>query len=90
MPPHVDAKGPLLWYVYREKCFVVLILFITVTGGEGNSVQVYQCVPGKLLQTLKAHSAPVLSVCWNRDESFLVSSDRLGAVVLWKRALFVH
>ena len=62
---------------------------ISVSGSEDMVVYIFDveretkpCV-NKLL----GHSAPVLDVCFNYDESMLASCDSSGTVIIWKRDL---
>lgn len=56
-----------------------------VTGSEDMSVHIFDIGTRKLVNQLKGHSAPVLSVCWNYDESILGTADATGVVIFWKR-----
>ncbi|XP_065659902.1 WD repeat-containing protein 13 isoform X2 [Hydra vulgaris] len=57
-----------------------------VTGSEDTSVYFFNIdEPLKPINTLLGHSAPVLDVCWNYDESLLASCDAEGTVIIWKR-----
>ncbi|KAH9379273.1 hypothetical protein HPB48_020917 [Haemaphysalis longicornis] len=59
----------------------------TVTGSEDQCVNFFDVERAKpLLNKLQGHSAAVLDVCFNYDESLLASSDALGMVILWKRS----
>lgn len=64
-----------------------IFLCVTVTGSEDMNVYFFdierdskQCV-----NKLQGHSAPVLDVCFNYDESLLASCDANGIVIVWKR-----
>lgn len=58
-----------------------------VTGSEDQCVNFFDVERAKpLLNKLQGHSAAVLDVCFNYDESLLASSDALGMVILWKRS----
>eukprot|EP00794_Sanderia_malayensis_P008926 gene8926-9878_t len=58
-----------------------------VTGSEDMAVYFYNVErEGQAcLNKLLGHSAPVLDVCWNYDESLLASCDTEGTVIVWKR-----
>lgn len=58
-----------------------------VTGSEDQCVNFFDVERAKpLLNKLQGHSAAVLDVCFNYDESLLASSDAQGMVILWKRS----
>ncbi|XP_077491431.1 WD repeat-containing protein 13-like isoform X2 [Amblyomma americanum] len=58
-----------------------------VTGSEDQCVNFFDVERAKpLLNKLQGHSAAVLDVCFNYDESLLASSDAHGMVILWKRS----
>lgn len=58
-----------------------------VTGSEDMCVYFFdverECKP--CVNKLQGHSAPVIDVCFNYDESLLASSDSQGMVIIWKR-----
>ncbi|KAI0220358.1 WD repeat-containing protein 13 [Lamellibrachia satsuma] len=58
-----------------------------VTGSEDLCVYFFDVQKeGKpCVNKLQGHSAPVLDVCFNYDESMLASCDSLGIVIIWKR-----
>ncbi|KAK2182029.1 hypothetical protein NP493_369g00025 [Ridgeia piscesae] len=58
-----------------------------VTGSEDLCVYFFDVQKeGKpCVNKLQGHSAPVLDVCFNYDESMLASCDSLGTVIIWKR-----
>ncbi|EDV28236.1 uncharacterized protein TRIADDRAFT_53648 [Trichoplax adhaerens] len=61
-----------------------------VTGSEDLCVHLYNIEKNDenaSVNILHGHSAPVLGVSWNYDESFLASSDSLGMVFIWKRKI---
>ncbi|XP_064477690.1 WD repeat-containing protein 13-like [Ornithodoros turicata] len=58
-----------------------------VSGSEDQCVHIFDVErPRPLVNKLQGHSAAVLDVCFNYDESLLASSDALGMVILWKRS----
>uniref|UniRef100_A0A131XSU7 Putative wd repeat-containing protein 13 n=1 Tax=Ixodes ricinus TaxID=34613 RepID=A0A131XSU7_IXORI len=58
-----------------------------VTGSEDQCVNFFDVERAKpLVNKLQGHSAAVLDVCFNYDESLLASSDAQGMVILWKRS----
>lgn len=70
-------------------CVICLFisLYLVVTGSEDMNVYFFdiekdskQCV-----NKLQGHSAPVLDVCFNYDESLLASCDANGTVIIWKK-----
>ena len=61
-----------------------------VTGSEDTCVHFFNVddnryFKNKCVNKLQGHSAPVLDVCFNYDESLLASSDSKGNVIIWKR-----
>ncbi|XP_013789915.1 WD repeat-containing protein 13-like [Limulus polyphemus] len=58
-----------------------------VTGSEDMCVYFFDVERERkpCLNKLQGHSAPVLDVCFNYDESLLASSDAEGMVIVWKR-----
>ncbi|RWS28703.1 hypothetical protein B4U80_06858 [Leptotrombidium deliense] len=63
-----------------------------VSGSEDSDVYLFtdfECNKNKFrnpqVSKLQGHSAPVLDVCFNFDESLLATSDILGNVVVWKK-----
>ncbi|CAG2108873.1 unnamed protein product [Medioppia subpectinata] len=61
-----------------------------VTGCEDTCVYFFtveenKYCKSKCVNKLQGHSAPVLDVCFNYDESLLASSDSKGNVIIWKR-----
>eukprot|EP01112_Ceratiomyxa_fruticulosa_P007458 TRINITY_DN1939_c2_g1_i1.p1 TRINITY_DN1939_c2_g1~~TRINITY_DN1939_c2_g1_i1.p1 ORF type:complete len:537 (-),score=107.23 TRINITY_DN1939_c2_g1_i1:88-1698(-) len=58
-----------------------------VSGAEDGGIYFFDArkKDDKPLNTLMGHGAPVVDVCWNFDESLLVSADTLGTVILWSR-----
>lgn len=58
-----------------------------VTGSEDQCVNFFDVERSRpLVNKLQGHSAAVLDVCFNYDESLLASSDAQGMVILWKRS----
>ncbi|XP_054155230.1 WD repeat-containing protein 13-like [Oppia nitens] len=66
--------------------------FCVVTGCEDTCVHFFTVednyCKSKCVNKLQGHSAPVLDVCFNYDESLLASSDSKGNVIIWKRETF--
>ncbi|XP_064643896.1 WD repeat-containing protein 13-like [Lineus longissimus] len=60
-----------------------------VTGSEDMCVYFFdvQRETKPCVNKLQGHSAPVLDVCFNHDESLLASCDAQGMVIIWKREL---
>lgn len=58
-----------------------------VTGSEDMTVYFFNVERANqpCVNKLLGHSAPVLDVCWNYDESLLASCDTEGTVIVWKR-----
>lgn len=58
-----------------------------VSGGDDMSVRIYDVMRAKnpLINCLQGHTAAVLDVAWNLDETLLASSDASGVVILWRR-----
>lgn len=59
-----------------------------VTGSEDTNIYFYT-FDGKnknrCVNKLQGHSAPVLDVCFNFEESLLASADKKGNIIIWKR-----
>ena len=60
---------------------------ISVSGSEDMCVYFFDIGKEKkaCVNKLLGHSAPVLDVCFNCDESLLASCDAQGMVIIWKR-----
>jgi len=59
-----------------------------VSGGEDSNITFFDVMhkgENCVVNTLQGHSSPVVDVCFNCDESFLVSCDTQGSVFVWKR-----
>lgn len=59
----------------------------TVTGSEDMCVHFFDVerAAKAAVNKLQGHSAPVLDVSFNCDESLLASSDASGMVIVWRR-----
>jgi WD40 repeat protein len=64
-----------------------VVHYILVSGSEDMCVYFFDvCKETKpCVNKLLGHSAPVLDVCFNCDESLLASCDEQGMVIIWKR-----
>lgn len=62
-------------------------IFILVTGSEDTCVYFFDLEKEHkpCVNKLQGHSATVIDVCFNYDESLLASSDARGMVIIWKR-----
>lgn len=60
---------------------------ISVTGSEDMCVYFFDVerATKAIVNKLQGHSAAVLDVSFNCDESLLASSDAKGMVIVWKR-----
>ncbi|XP_062513797.1 WD repeat-containing protein 13-like isoform X2 [Corticium candelabrum] len=56
-----------------------------VTGSEDMCVYFFDVASKTCVNKLQGHSAAVLCVCWNYDESLLASCDEEGTVIVWNR-----
>jgi WD40 repeat protein len=61
------------------------------TGGEDNTVRLWDAGTGKLLETLRGHASPVSGVAFSPDGRWLVSGagarinlEKPGEVRLWR------
>lgn len=65
--------------------------FCIVTGSEDSSITFFTCTVDedstkkRCVNKLQGHSAPVLDVCFNAEESLLASADSKGNIIIWKR-----
>ena len=55
----------------------IILCFLTVSGSEDMAVYFFDVERAEkpCVNKLLGHSAPVLDVCWNYDESLLASCD---------------
>ncbi|XP_055340629.1 WD repeat-containing protein 13-like [Paramacrobiotus metropolitanus] len=85
-------------FIIRQKKFRIRSSFcargsaagqgVVVSGSEDGRVMVYDAdkpVSKACVNELQGHSAAVLDVCFNLDESLLASCDANGIVIIWKR-----
>ncbi|GAU99312.1 hypothetical protein RvY_10336 [Ramazzottius varieornatus] len=86
-------------FVIRQKKFRIRSSFCPLTlsrrpgacvvsGSEDGRILFYDSEkppPKACINELQGHSAPVLDVCFNHDESLLASCDANGIVIIWKR-----
>lgn len=77
----------LLFLVYGIEMYKDVVHYILVSGSEDMCVYFFDvCKETKpCVNKLLGHSAPVLDVCFNCDESLLASCDEQGMVIIWKR-----
>ena len=70
-----------------SEIFNFLVLFLVVSGSEDMNVYFFDIERESkpCVNKLQGHSAPVLDVCFNYDESLLASCDANGTVIIWKR-----
>nr|KAF6360920.1 WD repeat domain 13 [Myotis myotis] len=86
-----DAPGRLLW-AGDDRGSVFSFLFDMATGKltKAKRLVVHEGSPvtraaKAAVNKLQGHSAPVLDVSFNCDESLLASSDASGMVIVWRR-----
>ena len=53
------------------------------TGGDDNTVKLWDAATGKLSSTLQGHTGPVLSVAFSREGHMLASGSADTTVRLW-------
>ncbi|KAK6171153.1 hypothetical protein SNE40_019402 [Patella caerulea] len=76
---------------YIKSCFCPLMSFrmgaCVISGSEDMCVYFFDVTKDSktCVNKLLGHSAPVLDVCFNCDESLLASCDEQGMVIIWKR-----
>lgn len=64
-------------------------MLFSVTGSEDGNVyflDIERYSSKSYVNTLQGHSAAVLGVSFNYNESLLATSDLEGLVIIWKRA----
>lgn len=73
--------------LYLKFTHLFTFIHFAVSGSEDMCVYFFDI--GKdskpCVNKLLGHSAPVLDVCFNCDESLLASCDEQGLVIIWKR-----
>ena len=78
----------------RDECFYLMrfsrshaLSLRSVSGSEDMCVYFFDVTKESksCVNKLLGHSAPVLDVCFNCDESLLASCDAQGLVIIWKR-----
>ena len=74
----------VVWYFCSRAA-----LHAAVSGSEDCSVYLFDVERDlkPCVNRLQGHSAAVLDVSFNRDESLLATSDAGGLVIVWKRQL---
>ena len=67
--------------------FILHKCLLPVSGSEDMSVYFFDVERDHkpMVNKLQGHSAPVLDVSFNCDESLLASCDADGMVIVWKR-----
>lgn len=73
-------------FIYKIPFLNEIYLFL-VTGSEDTCVYFFDLEKEHkpCVNKLQGHSATVIDVCFNYDESLLASSDARGMVIIWKR-----
>lgn len=80
--------------MYNCTCTLLpyIVTLLAVSGSEDMNVYFFDTERDSkpCVNKLQGHSAPVLDVCFNYDESLLASCDANGTVIIWKRNDKLH
>ena len=53
------------------------------SGGEDREIRLWDATDGKLLKTLKGHTAGITTIAWSPDGKWLVSAGQDKIIYLW-------